>query len=531
MFDVMIIDDDVQVRDRLNSIIDWESLPIQLTCVAGDSDTARELFLQYRPAIIITDINIPVITGLQLAEEFSLINPDVRFIVITGYSDFEYVRQSVKLGAVDLLSKPIFAEGINESLIKAVKYFEDKREAMASFSSLQQLVNSNLPVIQETYLSNLLRCKPDIPELVAGKLADLKINCPGPRFSVALVSVDKPHVSSQSQEAINMLLRETVRSVFSETDFVFNTFFDAFFRVNCIFCSDFESHDDLIEEGLNKVSNQIKFLTGCQVYAGIGQAEDHPALLFQSNTEATVALNYQSVLSDDTIIHYKNIEQLDNPFPNKGSLEHYVITQFRQNNFQAISDAVRQHIYSLASDNKDCDQHIRDFIFDYVSSIIRECMRLNIDIEEVEPYSSIVVSLFSEHVISNQLNYVLRLTEQLQKLLLKKRSNNANHLVSMAKDYIRSNLHDENLCLDSVSDHIGLSRIYFCKLFHKEEGISFNSFLNQERVDRAKQMLAETNMKVFEISDATGFSNAKYFSYVFKQITGIAPLEYQKQVH
>ena len=106
-------------------------------------------------------------------------------------------------------------------------------------------------------------------------------------------------------------------------------------------------------------------------------------------------------------------------------------------------------------------------------------------------------------------------------------SNNNNHLVAMAKTYIEEHLHDKNLCLESVSEAIGLSKSYFCDLFHKTESVSFSNYLKDLRIAKAKELLQNTNLKVFEVADATGFSNVKYFCFVFKKVVGKTPSEYQ----
>ena len=156
MYKVMIIDDDIMIRERLKSIIDWEGLSLELVSEAGDSETAMELYLLHRPKIIISDISIPVISGLELAEVMRKEDPDLQFIIITGYSDFEWAKQSVRLGAIDLLSKPVFPEVINHSLEKAVDYFRSKQQKQSSVDFLQNLVNDNLPQMQETFMMNLL---------------------------------------------------------------------------------------------------------------------------------------------------------------------------------------------------------------------------------------------------------------------------------------------------------------------------------------------------------------------------------------
>ena len=156
MYKVMIIDDDTQVRERLKAIIDWKGLPLELVCEAGDSDTALEMYLLYRPKIIISDISIPVISGLELAEIMRKEDSDLQFIIITGYNDFEWAKQSVRLGAIDLMSKPVFPEEINRSLNKVINFFTKKQQEQSSVDFLHGLVTENLPKMQETYMMNLI---------------------------------------------------------------------------------------------------------------------------------------------------------------------------------------------------------------------------------------------------------------------------------------------------------------------------------------------------------------------------------------
>ena len=125
----------------------------------------------------------------------------------------------------------------------------------------------------------------------------------------------------------------------------------------------------------------------------------------------------------------------------------------------------------------------------------------------------------------------LHLTEQILKHISVHRTTESNHLLNMAKDYIRDHLGDASLNLEAVSDYVGLSRVYFCKLFHQMEGVNFNSYLKRERIEKAKQLLLTTNMKVFEVSNAVGFSHAKYFGHVFREAVGQTPVEFQKSTH
>lgn len=157
-----------------------------------------------------------------------------------------------------------------------------------------------------------------------------------------------------------------------------------------------------------------------------------------------------------------------------------------------------------------------------------ESMRLGMPAEQLEALGLSISALQKRRRISEQVNYIMEATKQLLGRLFQKPAGQSNHLIELAKEFVNEHLPDPTLDMALVSDHVGLSKIYFCRLFHKEEGVSFSNYLKLARIERAKQLLLQTNMKVFEISDAAGFSNAKYFGYVFKQEVGLTPLEFQK---
>lgn len=526
MFDVMIIDDEVSVRERLIAMIDWEHLPINLACQAEDSETAQELYLLHRPKIIITDISIPIVSGLTLAEELQQIDSEIRFIVITGYNDFSWAQKAVKLGAVDLLSKPIFPDAINESLKKAVQHFETIKNERASFSSLQKMLEENLPEIREKYMASLLHEAPDTNDGIKRKFDELEIDCPGPYYTVVLFCISSD--SQNMYEAIRILILETTKTLLREASLSFFTFFDSHFRVNCIISTPEYNPDDLVEELFNKIKQQTTYMTDSQFFAGIGRTVDSLSLLHNSHEEALIALNYQTVLSYDTVTHYKNIQRYENPFTTKESFREHLLQMFRTNQYDILAVSVTLHSQELSLDGDKALQHMREFTFDYVMSITSEGIRLGVNIEDIDSFGAIMNQLFALQTLNEMQLYVLKFTKQLLGMIFNKHSHDNNHLVKMAKEYMENNMQDKDLSLTTVSSHIGLSKIYFCSLFHKAEGVSFNNYLKEARVKRAKELLSRTNMKVYEISDAVGFSNAKYFGYVFKQVVGLTPLEYQK---
>ncbi len=211
------------------------------------------------------------------------------------------------------------------------------------------------------------------------------------------------------------------------------------------------------------------------------------------------------------------------------TIQDHLRERFRENDFLGITEAMKGYLAKLIVSKKD-PVDIERFLFAYLKNITNESLRIGVSLERFESYVPAVVCLMQSDSPACAVAS-LQLTEQIMKHISVHRSTESNHLLNMAKDYISTHLNDPSLNLEAVSGYVGLSRVYFCKLFHQMEGVSFNMYLKHQRIEKAKQLLLTTNMKVFEVSNAVGFSHAKYFGSVFKEAVGQTPVEYQKSVH
>lgn len=529
MMNVMIIDDDENIRHRLKNIIDWEGLGANLVCEAADSEAAFEQYLLYRPKIVITDISIPIISGVELAEELQKEDPEIRFIIITGYSDFAMAKRAFGLQTVSLLSKPIQPDEINGSIRKAIGQIEEARTNLVSLSALQKLVDNNLEQIQINYLENILRKCPENPQLVSEKLRQLKVPCPGPNYVVGLISMHFECSENENDETMIFLLRDLLREEIQGAHCSMFSFVDSHRRLTCIVSTGLESPDNLIEEALVRVREKITNLQAVEIYAGIGPMVKDVAELHESYAGARTALNYQGVLDSERITHYKNLERAEVIFRSPEPVYYYCIEQFRLGDLEAIEAALRKHLDEIRSYSRRNESMERNFLLEFLTALINEGMRLGLEMAAPEQMTLIFSELFQDAASPKCFSSIMGFTNELIGQLQNRRVSSSNQLIVQAKEYIRANLHDKQLSLDHVSKYVGLSKIYFCKLFHQVVGVSFTNYLKNERVELAKKMLLGTDKKVFEISEEAGFSSPKYFGYVFKQVVGLTPLEYQKK--
>lgn len=527
MMNVMIIDDDEHIRHRLKSIIDWEGLEANLVCEAGDSETALEQYLLYRPKIVITDISIPIISGVELAEELQKEDPEIRFIIITGYSDFAMAKRAFGLKTVSLLSKPINQDEINGSIRKAINQIEEARTNLVSLSALQKLVDNNLEQIQINYLESILRKCPENPLLVSEKMRQLKVPCHGPNYVVGLISMHSER--SENDETMLFLLRDLLNEEIRVANCSMFSFIDSHRRLTCIISTNLDSPDNSIEEALVRVREKITSLQAVDIYAGIGPMVKGVAELHESYAGARTALNYHGVIDAENITHYKNLERAEVVFRSPKPVYYYCIEQFRQGDLEAIEAALRKYVSEIHSSPQRNDSMVRNFLLEYLTALINEGMHLGLEMAAPEQMTSIFSELFQNATSPKCMRSIIGFTKELIGQIKNRRVSSSNQLIVQAKEYIRANLYDKQISLDQVSKSVGLSKIYFCKLFHQVVGVSFSNYLKNERVELAKKMLLNTDKKVFEISEEAGFSSPKYFGYVFKQVVGLTPLEYQKK--
>lgn len=524
MYDVMIIDDEIDVREHLVSIIDWNNLPLRLVAQASDCDTARELYLLHQPKIIITDINLSMGSGLDLAEEFMKLDPTMQCIVVTGYSDFYYAQRALRIGAVEFLLKPLFPNAVNESLEKAINRFKAIRAQEASAESMQRLLDENAHSVRNAYLGRLFRFGEEGAGSTEEKFRELHIDCPGPYYTVALLTLARSSHLEQYESAC-LLMEKQMRNMLLEAGLKFHMFFDSYFRLTCLVSSADQHLDNHLEEIISKLKSYLHFLDDYRLFAGISCVVQGAAQLKDAFSQAKTSFNYQNVLSEDTVVHYKNVNAYEPIQVDSRHAARELRHLFLQKSWKSLELGLTEHMQTLSQQENGLSQ-IRSFALELIASFSSECSRQNISLEAAlsAPNMLQIMSSSSWEEITAA---TLSLISGMMEMQTSQHTTNNHHLIEMAKVYMDEHLQDSNLCLDTVSEAIGLSKSYFCDLFHKTESVSFSNYLKNLRIEKSKELLRNTNLKVFEVADAVGFSNVKYFCFVFKKAVGKTPSEYQ----
>ncbi len=378
--------------------------------------------------------------------------------------------------------------------------------------------------IKELFLLRLAEGNLKYVSNVREQAKQLNISTEQKHYVVFAVSVDDSNDAIHGDAAICMF-EDKVRSSKFAVDYFMACRIDMYSRLICIVNVDAPYTDSTrLEEAILQLVNAVNHETGVRLCYGIGAFVDKLELLSESYDSAISILEHNLKIKN-------NAASLTNSdyFKNSQEIHKKLLDMFRGGDITSIQTAVKQHVNSIHLNVPGRQVLIERFAVRYLQNITNECMRLGITLERFESYVPAVVCLMQLDS-AGSVDVLLQLTEQILKYISVHRTKEGSHLLNMAKDYIQENISNEKLDLATVGDHVGLSRVYFCKLFHQMEGISFSAYLKKVRIEKAKQLLLTTNMRIFEVGNAVGFSHAKYFGQVFKETVGQTPLEFKKGI-
>ena len=393
-----------------------------------------------------------------------------------------------------------------------------------TFTNTDQMtyLQNHLQAMRELFLFRIAKGDfKDITQAVV-QAKQLNIQTENCHYAVTVISPEDDGNTLLSDLALCVLHDKIKNNHFAE-EHLLASGLDGNNRLICIIqvaapYADTEKHEKTLFSLLNSIAKE----TSVRMHYGIGAFVDRIELLPESYQLAMSILENAVKLENNAAF-----EAVGYYLKNSEEIHSRLLELFRDGDANGICELVRHHVEMIRLNIPGRQVLIERFAVMYLQNITNECMRLGITLERFESYVPAVVHLMQLDSTSS-IESLLQLTEQILKYISVHRTKESNHLLTMAKDYIRENMSNDKLDLATVGDHVGLSRVYFCKLFHQLEGISFGSYLKQVRIEKAKQLLLTTNMKVFEVSNAVGFSHAKYFGQVFKDAVGQTPIEYQK---
>ena len=388
--------------------------------------------------------------------------------------------------------------------------------------SFESLAADNLPALQQCFLFDTVSNAGLKEESLTNIAKRLLIPCEEKYFAVCVIYV-RSDTPSLGMEILHLLIRQTLSECIRQSGGDISFFTDDKGLLNCVVNTFDPDPKKRIEAAVAEARLRLRGVTDLHLFFAVGDTVNSLGRLYISRSTAyEVLLHSQANISSGERVFESGLLGTYTY-----SVQEQLMSHFLANDPAGVNRVIRSHLHQLEADEGAERKLSESFLLTYLKRITCHCAQIGVSVERFENYVPSVLGLMQSD-IPGSLEAITKLTEQILNHISNHGTNENNHLLGMAKEYVRDHIADESLNLEAVSNHVGLSRVYFCKLFHKMEGVSFSVYLKRIRIEKAKQLLITTNLKIFEVSNAVGFSHAKYFGQVFKEEVGKTPVEYQR---
>lgn len=531
MYHVLIVDDEPIVSVTIKSLVSWEDYNITMAYEAHNGKQALNL-LEEHPEIdiVITDISMPVMDGLELIKAMKERQLSPAIIVLSAYEDYRLVRNAFKLGVRDYILK---TEIDGDSLLTLLKNVTEKLHREPPHSAAPNPSVSNDPrnlAQRESLLASLLT---EVPGEMPCSREILRLR--EENLMVALLQVDDFQLAEERSSvmhpsAFSNGILTTVRQSLSQLGFG---------ETVCLGPGSYAvvlSFPQWQAENIRAAAHQLLFeiksnlanFMNLRVFigvSGLGQKwEDLPMLYRQADGNGKFRFllgRKQIIFPDDTgeiCVHW------DAPSKRLRAFEG-ALAQGDDKQILELLERSLSHIASLSVPMGEKYGHYLEIL----RAIVLDARKLDVELSFCNPEINLCQKLL-EYSASREIHGWLRRMMEACLQARKEKSNPAFSLpIAKAIAFTREHFCDENISVRMVSSHLGLSENHFSTLFRKEVGETFTGYLTDLRIREAKKLMKETNLKIYEICDQIGYSNVEHFSRSFKKATGYSPNQYKKR--
>ncbi len=532
MFKVLIIDDEPTIRKGLINIINWKKFQCEICGEASDGVEGLEKIEAYKPDLVFADINMPEINGLEMIKSAKQIVPHSKFIILSGYREFSYMQEAIKIGAFDYILKPSSIEDICEVVKRAVIELKYQRDDQLEAKKLRKCFEESIPILKEKLLYDIIfQININEEEIKEGfELYGIKIN----EFVMIMIEIDgdskkkEPYQRQLYQFGIVNTVEEMFAEEFKVEKIVLNNKQIAFI---------IGTHEtvELLEEDVYKKVHSIQQLVeSCfdfTVSIAISTKGKDVDELHEKMMECKNALAYRFYMGNSSIILYRDLSGF---YKGQDNLAFDGIDKVLCNTIKTGNEEDVVHILGQINDKVIQTNLDPEYIKTFYWNLIYEINMIRISIKNLElqdkDLSHDISSLYKLIDNATQVKELQDLLEDVAMSVVHRinryNKKNINQILQKAMDYICEN-YTMSITLNELAEHTYVSTYYLSRMFKKELGKNFVEYLNEVRIDRAKELLKDNKYKTYEVAELVGIQDPHYFSKIFKKYVNMTPTEYK----
>lgn len=529
MLNVLISDDEPNICGLIEKLIDWSEMQLNLIAVSNDSSETLGIIRSKKPDIVITDIKMPGMSGLELIKQTIEDGLNIHFIIISGYNDFDYARTAIQYGVDAFLLKPINKQELRNVLSRISLKITDDRLKQQEEKDTRNKINKSLARIRRSFLTDIFYDHILSSDLSISRINDeYGFNFTENLFRFLLIKLDSASCSDDKLSStacdISCELENKFRSICCEFEHCYTC-------GNIIILLNYFSHDSgIVKNMIGYFFDALEKFRGgtsnIHITMSVGSETGNFSEITSSMHTAKCGIKSRIINGTDKLVYFSSSDISEN-----------VIFPMREYRSE-ISDFIEIMDFDSAisvtklflDSNYDLIVKAAPSAPDILKSVAQIFLTAvneyhNIESTYRKNFESICDVIDSMFVYRDMISYTLeKLTEITDNIQLGNGSSTKK--MRIVKDYIDRH-YGEKLDLEDVAAIVYLNPSYLGTLFKQETGMSFSNYLFQVRMDAAKNMLRDVKYNISEISEKVGYKEPRYFSKSFKKYTGVNPREYR----
>lgn len=542
LYRIILVDDEEEVRKSIIRKIDWTAVGFAVVGDAENGEDALEKIENLEPDVVLTDIRMPYMDGLTLAERIRQKYPSMKIVIFSGYDDFEYAKQAIKLNVTEYILKPVNVEELTAILKRIKTNLDEEIEQKRNVNLLRENYKRSLPILREQFLKDLIS-RPMDGETVQTLLREYDIPLAGAKKWIAIAVEPELEQELTQEEAplplheeknlipisVMQILSENLKPGYRFSLLSFSGSADA--KIAGIAAIDENNSQTELINILGDICKEIRKTLKVPVTIGIGHSAQKLENISRSFQSALDALGYRSVVGTGSTIYINDVEPGIGGKLQFGSEEESAL-------IQAIKfgpeEKIRETVRGIVDRMNEARVHARQqqaYILSVANCMIQLIQQYDLNMEEIFAEDPLGPDPFT--VIQSMLNrenfsrWLYQTALKINNALSRERDYAARQVIEKAKQYIMDNYQDPGLSVEQICRYLHMSPAYFSTMFKKATGQTYIAYLTEVRLNKAVELLNMTDEKTYVIASQVGYQEQNYFSYVFKKRFGVSPTKFR----
>ena len=533
---VFLVEDEMVIRRGIKNSIDWEKEGYIFCGEASDGELAYPMIIKEKPDILITDIRMPFMDGLELCKLVKKELPNIKILILSGYDEFDYAKEAIRLGVTEYLLKPISSGKLLEALNGVSESIRREKEDKDLVRKYMEEMRENTEHEKQKFFEQMIAGNLSMADaLETGKKYEMNLSAG--MYNLLLFRFTLGKENRKSRELLGEA-EYAIEKLTERLEYVFEFQRGVEGWAFLLMADNEEQMSERVKELSKDLEEIMKNYSTIAYFGGIGQPVARLRELKESFREAERALAARFTMELNRIISVEDIRMAQNV----DTLDDIEITSFGE------IEKTRTMLEKFL--NNGAEDEIDEFVDVYINELPEENLKSVLMRQYIIMDAYIVMMSFCEKIEgiegemqaqSEELKNSMKTIQTLEeiknyiRMLLKKiigvrdtiSGRRYSDIIEIAKDQIRKTYMSDEISLNTIAAEVGMSPSYFSSIFSKEMGKTFVEYLTEIRMDRAKELLMCSSMKTSEIGYEVGYKDPHYFSYIFKKTQNCTPKEFR----